>query len=554
MAVVQISRIQVRRGQANQGAGLPQLASGEFGWAIDTRELYIGNGSVSEGAPAIGNTKILTQFDDIFSLAGTYSYRVEDSYIQTGESSVSPVRRTLQDRLDDRVSVRSFGLTGDSGQNATVLLQRAIDQLFLNSANKTNRQSRVVLYLEPGTYTIDNVIYIPPFVNLVGAGPDKTVISQTSANPIFQTVNGDSTPGNPALSASTTYNNQCRNIHIENISLESTQNNIGLFFDNCRESILNNVKILGPWTVGDSIPTGFTSGIGIKLDSLSGVVESSNNKFIDCSVQGWTFGVMSNWDINNTIFDRCTFSDLGYGMAYGVDMILDGDPATGRSVGPQNTVVSDSKFDNIARYAIWIEEGTNNVSNNNQYTSVGNEGGTEGDPAYPIIKFSREGNISNQDYFSRTANLSYNPLYINTIEYVPEIEGIVDYTDNFTRVLEFGQTGTSSGIKLFRLPGFANQTFELDYQLLSLTYESQRVGKIIISTEKRGTPTISITDDYTYVGDTTYEDSVSFTAYFEDLNFDLVNDTVSVNVISLMPSNDTSQIKFTVRNKKFSAA
>ena len=59
MAVVQISRIQIRRGQKNQGSGLPQLASGELGWAIDTRELYIGNGSVSEGSPAVGNTKVL---------------------------------------------------------------------------------------------------------------------------------------------------------------------------------------------------------------------------------------------------------------------------------------------------------------------------------------------------------------------------------------------------------------------------------------------------------------------------------------------------------------
>ena len=68
MAVVQISRIQIRRGQKNQGSGLPQLASGELGWAIDTRELYIGNGSVSEGSPSVGNTKVLTQFDNIFSL------------------------------------------------------------------------------------------------------------------------------------------------------------------------------------------------------------------------------------------------------------------------------------------------------------------------------------------------------------------------------------------------------------------------------------------------------------------------------------------------------
>mgnify|MGYP000654353680 CR=1 FL=1 len=74
MAVVQISRIQIRRGQKNQGSGIPQLAGGEFGWAVDSRELYIGNGSVAEGAPAVGNTKVITEHDDLFTLANTYSY------------------------------------------------------------------------------------------------------------------------------------------------------------------------------------------------------------------------------------------------------------------------------------------------------------------------------------------------------------------------------------------------------------------------------------------------------------------------------------------------
>jgi len=63
MAVYQISRIQVRRGQANQGTGIPQLASGEMAWAVDTQQLYIGNGAVSEGAPGVGNTRLLTLND-----------------------------------------------------------------------------------------------------------------------------------------------------------------------------------------------------------------------------------------------------------------------------------------------------------------------------------------------------------------------------------------------------------------------------------------------------------------------------------------------------------
>lgn len=58
MAITQISQIQVRRG-LNQD--LPQLAGGEFAWSQDTRQLYIGNGLLSEGAPVEGVTEILTQ-------------------------------------------------------------------------------------------------------------------------------------------------------------------------------------------------------------------------------------------------------------------------------------------------------------------------------------------------------------------------------------------------------------------------------------------------------------------------------------------------------------
>ena len=97
MAVVQISRIQVRRGQKNQGTGLPQLASGELGWAVDTQELFIGNGAVSEGSPYVGNTKLLSEHDNLFEFANTYTYR-EDLNITTGLSTNAPVLRTLQAR------------------------------------------------------------------------------------------------------------------------------------------------------------------------------------------------------------------------------------------------------------------------------------------------------------------------------------------------------------------------------------------------------------------------------------------------------------------------
>ena len=68
MAIVQISQITNRKGYQSE---LPQLAGAEFGWSTDTRQLFIGNGTLEDGAPVIGNTEILTEFSNISALFST---------------------------------------------------------------------------------------------------------------------------------------------------------------------------------------------------------------------------------------------------------------------------------------------------------------------------------------------------------------------------------------------------------------------------------------------------------------------------------------------------
>jgi hypothetical protein len=62
MAIVQISQIKHRHGVQSD---LPQLATAELGWSVDTRKLYIGNGTLAEGAPEVGNTEILTEHSNL---------------------------------------------------------------------------------------------------------------------------------------------------------------------------------------------------------------------------------------------------------------------------------------------------------------------------------------------------------------------------------------------------------------------------------------------------------------------------------------------------------
>jgi len=544
MAVVQISRIQVRRGQKNQGSGLPQLSSGELGWAIDTRELFIGNGSVSEGAPAVGNTKVLTEYDDLFRLAETYAYRSDDSYILTGPNSSNPVLRTLQERLDDRVSVRSFGAKGNGVQIATTELQTAIDQLYINSATKSSAQSRVKLHLEAGEYLIDDVLYLPPNATLVGAGSGKTIIKQnTSGKGVFQTVNSSSTPGSPANDSTSTTNNQAQNIFIEGMTLEVTSAAKALVLQSCRDSKFNDVELKGIWTSADPV---VATDVGVELNSLSGTVESSNNEFNQCKVSGFAYGAMSNWDIESVYFYNTDFTTLGYGVVFGETMIL-GDAASGQSVGPSNCKINHCTFEDINRHGIWIEKGQRNTSEGNKFVRVGVDGGTEEQPLYSVIKFVESSNQSTDDFFARTATLISGGI-ANTVPYVPEVEGPATFELNYETEITFGKL---NGTRLFRLPADTNQSFDIDYSLVSQSYDVIRNGVLNVTLDTRSNPnTVQISDDYNFVGDEAYSDNYEFGYTLRDANSDLTIDTIDVNMTSLMPVDDQTELKFVIKSKK----
>jgi len=543
MAVVQISRIQVRRGQKNQGSGIPQLASGELGWAVDTRELYIGNGSVAEGAPAVGNTKVLTQYDNLFALADSYSYRAEDNYILTGSTTTSPTKRSLQDRLDDIVSGRSFGLTGETTQTCTVQLQRAIDQLYINNSTKGNVTSRVVLHLEAGTYVVNDTIYLPPYTTIVGAGSDKTIVKTSTANkPVFKTVNDTSTPGSPADDSSSTFNNQAKFINLKGMTIQSTVSNKGIVLQSCRDSHFEDIKVLGTWESSDSIST---SDVGLEMNSLSGAVETKNNTFIDCTFKGWSYGVNSNWDIHDNHFDRCTFDELGFGVVFGNDIILDSNDGSGKETGPYQNSITNGLFNDIHSNGILVEEGLKNISDSNKFIAVGNSGGTEGQPTHAVIKFDKFGNTSDNDYFSRTESLGYDQSYINTVAYLPEVEGSGFNTQLFQNKVVLNQGDQ----KAFRLAGNSSQQIVVHYVAVSNNYTALWSGTLTI-TQNGYDNTATIEDEFVYKGLSTYELALKWTVTVTDENSDLTNETINVYCNSNMPSDDSTQVEFRIENKK----
>lgn len=338
MAVVQISRIQIRRGKINSGTGLPQLSSGEMAWAIDSQELYIGNGAVSEGSPGVGNTKILT-INDLTSQGNILNliqhiYKANDTTMTTGIDANDPVARLIQDKLDDSVNLLDFVTDADIlADDYTASLQRAIDQLFLNPTTKSSadtiygKQSRVTLVLPAGVFKTSDTIYIPSFASIVGAGLDKTFIeynpTMPSDRPAIQFINDNSTIGNPAAISSTTGNNQARNIYINGLTIQTpTAINTGMQLDCVRDSIFENIKFDGYWTTGNN-----SLCTGIQMN-VFGAVVCENNIFRNIKFIRLVYAVFAKQNILNNIFEDCSVGGLDTPCRQGFVLGLYPDPVT----------------------------------------------------------------------------------------------------------------------------------------------------------------------------------------------------------------------------------
>ena len=239
MAVIQISKIQVRRGQKNSNSGVPQLSSAEFAWAVDSQELFIGNGSVLEGAPYVGNTKILTEHDNILDLASSYQYANNDTSITLS------VPRSLQSKLDEVVSVADFGAIGDGSTDCVEAFETALDQLFKN----VNDNFKKVLLVPNGEYLFLSDIRIPSKTIIRGETQLGAIMNIGNNNIRFVTSNGEEISFFDS-------SNRPTDIYISNLTIKRQAGQIAL--TGVSNSKFEDIKFQGEYVLGDlyaSIPS-----------------------------------------------------------------------------------------------------------------------------------------------------------------------------------------------------------------------------------------------------------------------------------------------------------
>lgn len=530
MAVVQISKIQHRRGKETI-TGLPQLASAELGWAIDTQKLYIGNGSVDEGAPAVGNTEILTEKTNIFELLDQYEFKGNtDATVQTGEFSNDPVKRTIQDRLDDIVSVKSFGALGDGSTDDTLAIQRAIDQIFLNSGDKFNPVSRRTLKFEAGVYKIIGTIYIPPYATLIGDGPDKTIIRMfpdvnelnPTGKPIFQTVGGNSTPGSYVQFASIQNITRPQKIEIRGITLDNDENTIRykplMYMDNMTESLIENCKFRGKWSTLDGLDV---DQVGIEIRGL-GALTSENNVIRNCEFQQLSIGVYSIYDVKTIAINDSYF----HFNHVGVDLCRTSSGTGSQSQGPRNFIIAKNKFDKIDDFGIAVHKPNATVkpfghtTTGNIFLDVSNNSNGQNSPQDAVIKFDNDLCESIGDFFERDAYINESSL--SAVPFKPNVAG---YHYTKSRIKTEALAEVDAPTQIIKIPFTKDKIVYVDYLIVKsgTSQDTTRQGKLTITLNAND---INVTDNYSHTGIT--DGNVEWSADLDDFDSTVGSETLLI--------------------------
>ena len=489
MAIVQISRIQHRKGL---GENLPQLSGAELGWSIDQRRLYIGNGTLVEGAPVIGNTEVLTEYSDVLSLATTYTYKgLAAGYTVVTDDPA--VERTMGSKFDDFASVKDFGAKGDGETDDTVAINRAFYELFCRESNPQIRRS---LYFPAGVYITSDTIKIPPYARVWGEGVESSIIRLSpddSSVPSYVARTTDSlqqTGANIGANSATLP----KYIEISSMSFEATIVTNVFLVESVEQCYFDSINFSGP-----SLKAALTdASLGTTVISVNGTGATVPEMvtFDKCGLHGCTYGLKVDDNANGFTFSNSRFSRLWRGAQLG--------EAT-TDIGPKGFRITECLFDDVADSGIYFANVSKNVSANNIFLDVANTFNGNGNPSESIIQILSDDNISIGDMFDRSDS---DDLLHRRVDVSSTVRGM--YFDN-ARGLAFGNYVRDSGLRATIENNQTSATnvftraqngfccFTIDYSITR--GDASRTGSIRV-TLLEGANALQYHDDYTENADT----------------------------------------------------
>ena len=522
MPIEQISRSQPRPGKKTD---LPQLAAGELGWVIDDQRLYIGNGTVADGAPAVGNTEIVTAGSSAFTTALSHTYK---GYLADSTPVGTSTQRTVQTRLDDYVSVKDFGATGDDSTADVTAIQNAIDEIYTDT-DKDDTRSRRVLFFPAGTYRINAALKIPPYAHLVGEGPDKTIIRNSGNNAVMVMQDDEGNVGANIGNASATTPTQ---IQISNMTIRNTVAYGGISLDRVTKAYFNNVKFQGSYASGGADAS---NSKGVTVTNSTAVYTTTNIVFNQCQFTKFARLVDISYNSTNLRFHDCDFATAYYGALLGAEM--DGSTA-GLTDGPRDLHFANSSWSDIGQQAIWVkptagaDAGTGPrqiVSNGNYYskTVANNFEGVGSIREVPVLQFDNDECTSTLDFFERSDLRRADGS--SELNAAPELQGIGVQTKAIkSQTLADNQSATT----INEYPALAGKGLKITYKIVRGTLD--RTGELIISASTNG---VSYDDTYTESGS---DVGVDLTAVLDDKDSTTGSETIALKYATTSSGTDAT--------------
>lgn len=524
MAIVQISQITNRKGLQEN---LPQLAGAELGWSTDTRRLYIGNGTIQEGAPVIGNTEILTEFSDILAFTNTYTYKglAAGYQVQTGPTAGTPVTQSLQSWLDQYASVQDFGAVGDGSTDDTEAINRALYQIYCREVNPQIRRS---LYFPAGVYRVTGTINIPPYATLYGEGNNSSIIAMDAgvADFVARTADSLQQTGNNIGNAGAT---GPRDITISNMGFTHLDPTGTVFLvQDAINMSFKNVGIRSTGTTGDltsdsngSIGVSFASDVSYTCEQIV---------FDGCTFSGLVWAVYTDDRIKGVTITNSYLNTLYQGISLGAGSTIDN--------GPTGTRITENVFDIIYAEGIvfgrYLTTGLN-ASGHNIFYDVGN--GFTGSNVTPIavnINIESNNNVSIGDMFERNDTTAQvyprisliNPNNGDTTLSIATTNGTSLQQGTYTRATGTQETliNNSSGT-IFTFSCDVIKCFKIDYTIIrDINY---RTGFILVASDGGAPTALTFTD--TNVENATTGVVLSLSQSGTDVSLDYVADNYGIN-------------------------
>lgn len=238
-------------------------------------------------------------------------------------------KRTLQDVLDDRYSIKDFDVYGDGIQDDSEKINEAIK--IISIFEKSDKKQ---LFFPANTYLVNDTIMLMNKTYLKGEGIDRTIVKTTADKPLLD------------------YNTDTNDIIIEGFTFDISESSALSLFT--LKSRFNNIKFKDCKFIG-------RSGNNTRIVGSHGYSfgTSSNLVFEDCIFNGnnSSIGIYAKGLINGFLITNCLFENIY------IPIELDGTS----SGYLQNGIIANNKFINCGNAS---DHTLVNLGLNTKYVSV----------------------------------------------------------------------------------------------------------------------------------------------------------------------------------------